>query len=119
ESRRRDPAAMMDLNERFPALKTAPIVEAMIDVRARASTEWNADGLRDHLEARLPDYPDVQSRRLVRLRATLEAEGEGSHSRDDMWRGLRATSGDKLQVAQFNRDGFAFSRLAPYQNWDQ
>ena len=35
------------------------------------------------------------------------------------WRGLRCESADRLHVAQFNRDGFAFSRLAPYESWNQ
>jgi len=35
------------------------------------------------------------------------------------WSGYRFTSDDGLHIAQFKRDGFAFSRLKPYDNWDQ
>jgi len=35
------------------------------------------------------------------------------------WNGLRFQSADQLHVAQFKRDGFVFSRLRPYQTWEQ
>lgn len=38
--------------------------------------------------------------------------------RNDSWGGVRLVSNDKLHIAQFNRDSFVFSRLAPYQSWD-
>jgi uncharacterized protein (TIGR04255 family) len=33
--------------------------------------------------------------------------------------GLRFTSSDEKQVLQLRRDGFTFSRLAPYTDWEQ
>jgi uncharacterized protein (TIGR04255 family) len=35
------------------------------------------------------------------------------------WRGLRLQSADGRYIAQFNRDAFSFSRLQPYETWDQ
>jgi len=32
---------------------------------------------------------------------------------------VRFHSADERHLAQFNRDGFVFSRLPPYQNWEQ
>lgn len=34
------------------------------------------------------------------------------------WVGFRFSTADKLHIAQFNRTGFVFSRLAPYKNWN-
>ena len=33
--------------------------------------------------------------------------------------GYRYSSEDKLNIAQFRMDGFTFSRLEPYNNWDE
>ena len=35
------------------------------------------------------------------------------------WKGLRFQSGDKKHIVQFNRDGFVFSRLEPYESWQR
>jgi uncharacterized protein (TIGR04255 family) len=34
-------------------------------------------------------------------------------------KGLRFRSRDQLQIVQLNRDGFVFSRLQPYEDWEQ
>lgn len=39
--------------------------------------------------------------------------------RDLGWKGLRCESADHVHIAQFNRDGFVFSRLRPYDHWEQ
>jgi len=38
--------------------------------------------------------------------------------KEQSWKGLQFRSADGIRVARFDRDGFTFSRLAPYQDWD-
>jgi uncharacterized protein (TIGR04255 family) len=117
----------IDLTESFPLLARAPIVEAVIEIRARAETPWEERAITQSVKTRLKDYPGVLSGRAVQFKmevalpsAQAGPAAPGKQSVDDMgWRGLRCESADKLHIAQFNRDGFVFSRLAPYESWDQ
>lgn len=110
----------IDLTEVFPLLLRAPIVEAVIGVTARAETVWEEAVISEQLKQRLPEYPSVQSHRETRLEFNLAANAQTEQAVQDMgWRGLRCESADKLHVVQFNRDGFSFSRLQPYQSWEQ
>jgi uncharacterized protein (TIGR04255 family) len=109
----------IDPAERFPLLANAPIAEAVIEIRARAATEWKEDNLRAPLTGRLPDYPEFRMQREIHLGASFDAEGSTEQFHRAYWHGARLTSADKLHIAQFNRDGFAFSRLAPYRDWEE
>lgn len=117
-------AFKIDLTESFPLLARAPIVEAVIEVRARAEVPWEERAVTEALKTRLKDYPGVLSGRAVQLTTEVAlAAGPAAPAKqllDDMgWRGLRCESADKRHIGQFNRDGFVFSRLAPYESWDQ
>ena len=109
----------IDLTEPFPLLSRAPIVEAVMGVTARAEVAWDEAAITEQFKPRLPEYPSVQSHREIRHEFKLAAAAQPEQAVHDMgWRGLRCESADKLQIAQFNRDGFSFSRLKPYQNWE-
>lgn len=111
----------IDLSEEFAPLANPPIVEAVIELQARPSGDWNEDVLRAHLASQLPNYPDLRSQRefTVAARVDLQSAGSAEQFRRDTWSGVRATSADKLHIAQFRHDRFVFSRLAPYQDWRQ
>ena len=118
----------IDLTESFPLLGRAPIVEAVIEVRARAEASWEESAISERVKSALPEYPNFPSGRAVQFKmefaqaaAPLPAPPSlAEQAVHDMgWRGLRCESADKLHVVQFNRDGFVFSRLAPYESWDQ
>lgn len=110
----------INTEETFPQLTKAPIVEAVIEVRAQAKMTWDEPLITKQLQIELPDYPNVQSQRnfMSELRVGIGEKSEGKFS-DMGWKGLRFESADKLHIAQFNRDGFLFSRLQPYNSWKQ
>lgn len=114
-----DPAGrlLLDLNETFPPLAHAPIVEAVIAWRARAGVLLENDAFRHALGQQLPDYPILKDLSLQRVR--LQFAESVQESRSDTWTGIRAESADKLHIAQLTRDGLLFSRLQPYQSWQQ
>lgn len=110
------------IDEAFDHFPKAPIVEAVIDIRARATATFEESSVRSHLEARLNGYSFFDSRREFRHELQLEIEGGKAPSQklhDLGWKGLRFRSADEKHMAQFNRDGFVFSRLEPYLDWQQ
>ena len=113
----------IDLTESFPLLGHAPIVEAVIEVRARAEAPWEEQTITEGLKAKLPGYFFVHSQQAMRFELKMgsgQSNSQPEQSFHDLgWRGLRCESEDKLHIAQFNRDGFVFSRLKPYEGWDQ
>jgi len=110
----------IDLAEPFPHLPHAPIVEAVIDVRARAEVPWEEEAIQAQIKAQLPDYPQADSRRDFRHELKMAPGQEPQQTLLDLgWKGLRLRSSDKPHIAQFNRDGFVFSRLPPYESWEQ
>lgn len=110
----------IDLSEKFQHFSHAPIVEAAVDLRAKPSVQWDQEGFRDRLTKGLPDYPEIQPQRSYRGKIKLEAGKPPAHQIVDLdWSGLQFRSKDKLQAAQFQKEGFAFSRLQSYQHWEQ
>lgn len=114
----------IDLNptEMFPHLAAAPIAEAVIHWRARAGkwpdSEDLRQSLRQQLAERSPDYPECHPQHQLELGAELAADGSSTQIRRTSWHGFRLVSENKLHLVQFTRDGLAFSRLTPYQNWE-
>jgi uncharacterized protein (TIGR04255 family) len=107
--------------DQFPHLDKAPITEAIIEVRARAEAPWTETEIRPELLRQLPDYPHESSERnLSPPQAFTTSEGgvlAATPKIDLSWKGLRFRSHDQKQIASFFRDLFAFSRLAPYNDW--
>ena len=99
-------------------LTNAPVVEAVIHWRARSETQLVPQELLDQLTKKLSDYPVVSPQHELEMEFTSGPEG-ASHSQKSHWKGFRFESADKLHVAQFGRNGFAFSRLKQYDDWKQ
>lgn len=110
------------IDEAFELFPKAPIVEAVIDIRARATAGFEESSVRSNLEASLNGYSFLDSRREFRHEFQLEAKGEKPPSQklhDLGWKGVRFRSIDEKHIAQFNRDGFVFSRMEAYTDWQQ
>ena len=100
-------------------LKNAPIVEALIDLRVNVQPEFDA-GEFLKLSKELSDrYPKFKPRKLITGAVGLHAgkpfvqppEDKGIH-------GYIFQSTDDKEIAQFRKDGFTFSRLHPYTEWE-
>jgi uncharacterized protein (TIGR04255 family) len=92
----------LNLDEEFPHLSRAPIVEAAIHWQVRAQKPLELGTLRSAFAEKLPDY------RLCEPAHQTETAAAG-----------RFMSDDKRHVVQLNRDGVIFSRMQPYQDWHQ
>ena len=109
----------IDVAESFPHLEHAPIVEAVIEIRTRVESPWEESALREHLKAKLPSYPKIYSQSEFRHEMKMKLGQPPEQILHDLgWKGLRLQSADDRYIAQFNRDGFIFSRLQPYESWD-
>ncbi len=113
-----DDAFKIDFSESFEHLPNAPIVEAVIHWRARAVKKLEPDALLKQLKTKLPDYPHSQRQQQIGFETEFNAEG-GAMRQHHAWHGFRFESADKLQVAQYARNGFVFSRLKPYEDWEK
>ena len=108
----------IDLKEEFPHLSKAPIVEAALDIRVVPSVTWNETSLQSELKQRLPDYPKVEPLRQTRFQITREKPVDPIVE-DFGCVGLKLLSNANPHIAHFNKGIFVFSRLKPYENWEQ
>jgi uncharacterized protein (TIGR04255 family) len=108
----------IDTTEHFQHLPSAPIAEAVVEIRARATSDWNEAGVSAVLYPRLAEYPHRESRKEMQVEMkVVPSKPPVQEYRDLGWKGFVVRSGDKKQVVQFTRDGFVFSRLQPYLDW--
>lgn len=106
-------------SDRFPHLSRAPIAEAVLEIRARAQSNWEEQIVRDTLTRRLAEYPHVLQRRRIQQQLMVHATKAEHEVSDAGWIGLELRSANNKQVAQFDRDRFSFARLRPYQRWEK
>ena len=105
----------IDLQEQFPHLSRAPVVEAVIDIRARPEVEWAEQSVTERLKFLIPDYPRIDRQREVTQHFIL---GEtATKFQDKGWTGVRLKSAREENIGEFTRDGFAYHRLPPYEGW--
>lgn len=97
-------------------LPNAPIKEALIDIKTRGISLLGQ--MPPHIEEQLKfQYPDIEQLRSKSVEVHVSETHELTSKSEDRYEGIRAFSIDRLQVVQFRRDGFTFSRLAPYEDW--
>ncbi len=109
---------IIDLAERFQHLSSAPIVEAVVEVRVPDVKELTEDTVRTELQANLSDYVFFGSAKGFKREVKLEDPAK-STLEDFGWAGTRFRSADEKHIVKVSRTGLAFSRLQPYQNWGQ
>ena len=101
-------------------LTNAPLVEAVIDLRVLMPAEFNVEVFGGLQERFGPGYKGPQP--LTHMQLTFQAElGVPPKSRivHQGLTGFRYDSSDGKRIAQFQKDGFTFSHLAPYTNWEE
>jgi uncharacterized protein (TIGR04255 family) len=111
----------INVAEKFDHLPHAPITEAIIQVRGRVLAPWEENSTLTRLKSALPDYPNRESVRTIQQDLTLspDAQPETTPVIDLGWSGAVFRNNARTHVANFHRDAFSFSRLAPYETWGQ
>ncbi len=100
-------------------LSRAPIVEALVNFQANATRLWKAEEVSPALTARWPEHSDVQELRPVKIEMTVTPEGQMPPQvfTAAETEGFIFRSQTQPTVHQVRRDGYTFSRLAPYEEW--
>jgi uncharacterized protein (TIGR04255 family) len=99
-------------------LSKAPIIEAVLDFRARLAPQTPRESLKAAVEQVAPLYPILEDSWLLEGSLEISAAGSASTS-SKRENGYVVSSEDRTQVVQFRLDGFTFSRLAPYTSWSE
>lgn len=104
---------------RVRRLSRPPITEALVDIRVTLAPSFRPESFRaatDRLKERYPTQEEMQ-----RFQAMFEFRGaqpvEARHTHEGLV-GLKFSSADGRDVAQFRKDGFTYNRLAPYSSWN-
>jgi uncharacterized protein (TIGR04255 family) len=99
-------------------LRNAPITEAIIDFRVKASPDINAQRFAT-LKSRLStQLPTMEEQRHFLLEVARNKEEISTQQRHGI-QGYRFKAADGKTIAQFRVDGFTFNRLPPYTRWEQ
>lgn len=112
------PTFSIDLNENFPHLTAAPIIEAVIHWQAHAGRTLEPEALKAELIQRLPDYPICQPQQDLQIAVSTANDGSSEAFHRTKWNGYRLQDEQNCHVAQFTPTGVVFSRLEPYETWN-
>ena len=97
-------------------LSSPPIIEALLNFQASAVKGWAGEGMQEKAKSLFPDHPKVQILQQVSVQV-VAGEKEDCVTRAPV-QGYMLRSPTIPTVHQVRRDGYAFSQLPPYQNWD-
>lgn len=104
----------------YPHLSNAPIVEAVIDFRVKLSSDFKLDAFHPLRSKLSEDYPGFEEQQLIEQKIEQEPGQPMQFStRVSGIHGHRLLSKDGKNVVQLRRDGFTFSRLNPYTEWEE
>lgn len=111
----------INLDDKFENLSKAPIVEAVIYIQTSFDEPIVENSLLNSMSGKfVTGYHFVGSQREIQFQTTVTPPQPPNQTLRDLgWKGLRFQSSDKKYIVHFNRDGFALSRLEPYENWDK
>jgi len=99
----------------YPHLEHAPITEALIDIRIKQISDDDGSITKEMTEAIIEGYPSNDELRLRGIEIKFPAIETETQN---IFAGQRFTSSDNKQVFQARLNGFTFSRLEPYLDWE-
>ena len=96
----------------FPPLKKPPIIEAQLNFQLDASAGWSRYGTPGGVAELFRSHPDVQALQQFVFQTNPPQAGLAPVH------GFFLRNPADPTVYQIRRDGFAFSRLCPYEGWE-
>jgi len=96
-------------------LDKAPITEALVDIRVKLRPDIDLSTLESIYALFANEYPEKGER--VRIESKFDIKTKESET-TSVIDGYLCISSDKKQVVQVRLDGFSFSRLKPYETWE-
>lgn len=95
-----------------------PITEALIDIQLDQMLTVTSSELKLFTDSFKDAYPQVQERQMVETTFQL-AEGKPVQSQIVSIEGYECWNQERNEVIQARKNGFSFSRLKPYQSWEE
>lgn len=93
-----------------------PVIEALLNFQANAVAGWNGEGMEQKAKVLFPTHSKVQMLQEINVQFTGgKEEGGVAHA---PIQGFMLRSSLVPTVHQVRRDGYAFSQLKPYTNWE-
>src|SRR5271166_13219 len=105
-----------NLDEQFPHLSRAPIVEAVLQINARANAEWTQERIMPAIQHELGTGVPLLPENAQTIQLDV-ATGIHQTVSSSYWQGVRIGPGERPEIVRFSRDLFAYSRLSPYEHW--
>jgi uncharacterized protein (TIGR04255 family) len=106
----------INVEELFPRLEHAPIVEAVIQFNAPPTVSLEPAELKKKLQSMFGSVKITDQMQLETGFAGSPAGIELRHK--SQWDGLRIMSENGKHICQWKSNSLIFSRLAPYQTWE-
>jgi uncharacterized protein (TIGR04255 family) len=101
-------------------LNNAPITEAIIDFRVKLPSEFKVETFLELKKTIGDRFPEVQERNLFSSQLRIKkGEPQPPSAEYNGVQGYFFRPEDNKKVAQFRIDGFTFSRIKPYTNWEE
>jgi uncharacterized protein (TIGR04255 family) len=101
-------------------LNNAPITEAIIDFRVKLPSEFKVETFLELKNTIGDRFPKVEDRRLFSSQFEIKkGEPQPPSAKYHGVQGYFFKPEADKKVAQFRIDGFTFSRLKPYTNWEE
>lgn len=106
----------IELTKKFPTLKNAPIVEAVVQFNAPPSVPFQQAALKDLLATQFPSY-NLHGQMQVEAGFESSVDGNVAMHHKSQWDGFQIQSEDGKYICQWKRNSLVFSRLKPYETW--
>jgi uncharacterized protein (TIGR04255 family) len=100
-------------------LRSAPIIEAVVDFRAALPSGFNPETLRSISDRLSGKYPKIAESKRFATKLEWTQRGPSQQTEDLGVQGILAKTQDELTWAQFRIDGFTLNRLKPYTSWEE
>jgi uncharacterized protein (TIGR04255 family) len=103
---------------KYTHLEKAPITEALIDIRVKIREDLTVEQLESIYNSISGQYPDKKARHKWEGKFEFKKGEPLVSSGTETIDGYFFTSTDQKQIFQARLDGFTFSRLQPYETWE-
>lgn len=97
--------------------KSAPIMEAVIEIRVQPVESFTHERLKEISEPLRKDFPKQTEMHRVEMGLALHPDQPADVRTKQTPYGIRLAKENDSRILQIRRDGMAYSHIAPYSEW--